>query len=139
MSIINLEDVVKRILSASTVEILEIISKIQDSLKAAGVDISKLAVSGGAGAAAEESNEEKVVKKKLVLTGIKNDSVKMAVITALKKIYGLSLGDSKKKVDSVTAANPVLEVLKTGLTDDEAKAQAAELEASGAVIKVESE
>jgi ribosomal protein L7/L12 len=139
MNKISLEDVVSRILSASTVEILEIISKIQESLKASGVDISKLAVSGASAGAAEESGEPKVVKKKIVLIGLKNESAKMSAITTIKKVYGLSLQDAKKKVDAVSGAAVVPEVLKTGLTDEEVKVQVAELETGGAVVKVEAE
>ncbi len=119
------EDVLNAIAEMSVMDIVELISEMEDKFgvtAAAAVAAAPVAAGGGEGAAAEKDEFD------VVLTGFGDK--KVGVIKAVRGITGLGLKEAKAMVEGAPA--PV----KEGVSKDEAETIKKELEEAGATVEL---
>ena len=121
------EDILEAIANMSVMEVVELISAMEEKFgvtAAAAVAVAAPGAGGDAGAAAAEEQTEFDV----VLTGFGEN--KVAVIKAVRGITGLGLKEAKDLVDG--APKPV----KEGVSKQEAEDVKKQLEEAGATVEV---
>ncbi len=120
------EDVLEAIAGMSVMDVVELVSMMEEKFGVSAAAPVAVAAAGGAGeaaAAAEEKTEFDVV-----LTGFGEN--KVAVIKAVRGATGLGLKEAKDLVEGVPAP------LKEGIGKDEAEALKKELEEAGATVEL---
>ena len=122
MSLTN-EQIIEAIASKSVIEIVELITAMEEKFGVSAAAAVAAAPAGGAAAAAEEKTEFDVV---LAEAGAN----KVAVIKAVRGATGLGLKEAKDLVESAPA------VLKEGIAKAEAEALKKELEEAGAKVEI---
>ena len=122
MSLTN-EQIIEAIASKSVIEIVELITAMEEKFGVSAAAAVAAAPAGGAVAAAEEKTEFDVV---LAEAGAN----KVAVIKAVRGATGLGLKEAKDLVESAPA------VLKEGIAKAEAEALKKELEEAGAKVEI---
>lgn len=123
---ITKEDILEAISNMSVMEVVELISAMEEKfgVSAAAVAVAAAPAAGAAAApAAEEQTEFDVV-----LTGFGDN--KVAVIKAVRGITGLGLKEAKDAVEGVPT------VLKEGVAKAEAEAMKKELLEAGATVDI---
>jgi len=121
------EDILEAIANMSVMEVVELISAMEEKFgvtAAAAVAVAAPGAAGDAGAAAAEEKTE----FDLVLTGFGDN--KVAVIKAVRSITGLGLKEAKDAVEGAPSA------LKEGISKDEAEAAKKQLEEAGATVEL---
>jgi len=121
------EDILEAIANMSVMEVVELISAMEEKFgvtAAAAVAVAAPGAGGDAGAAAAEEKTE----FDLVLTGFGEN--KVAVIKAVRGITGLGLKEAKDAVEGVPST------LKEGISKDEAEAAKKQLEEAGATVEL---
>lgn len=121
MSLTN-NEILEAIASKSVMEIVELISAMEEKF---GVSAAVAVAAAGAGAA--EAVEEQT-EFTVMLTGIGGN--KVAVIKAVRGATGLGLKEAKELVESAPAA------VKEGVSKEEAEELKTALEASGASVEL---
>ncbi len=118
------DEILEAIGNMSVIELVDLIDAFKTKFN---VTISAVAAGGPAGgapaAAAEEKTEFDVVLKEA-------GGKKIQVIKVVRELTGLGLKEAKDLVDGAP------QVVKAGITKDEAAAVKAKLEAEGAVVEV---
>jgi len=120
------EDILEAISSMSVMEVVDLISAMEEKFgvsAAAAVAAAPAAAAGDAGGAAEEKTEFDVVMTSF-------GSNKVAVIKAVRGITGLGLKEAKELVEG--APSPI----KEGAPKDEAEDIKKQLEEAGASVEV---
>jgi len=120
------EDILEAIASMSVMEVVELITAMEDKFgvsAAAAVAAAPAAADGGGAAAAEEQTEFTV---NLTSFGAK----KVAVIKAVRAITGLGLKEAKDLVEGAPS------VVKEGVPKDEAEKIKKDIEAAGGSVEV---
>ncbi|MDJ0740686.1 MAG: 50S ribosomal protein L7/L12 [Gammaproteobacteria bacterium] len=121
------EDILEAIANMSVMEVVELISAMEEKFgvtAAAAVAVAAPGAGGDAGgAAAEEKTEFDVV-----LSGI--GSNKVAVIKAVRALTGLGLKEAKEAVEGAPAT------IKEGVSKDEAEEAKKQLEEAGAAVEL---
>ncbi len=123
---ISKEDVLEAIAEMSVMDVVELVSMMEEKFGVSAAAPVAVAAAGGAGeaaAAAEEKTEFDVV-----LTGFGEN--KVAVIKAVRGATGLGLKEAKDLVEGVPAP------LKEGIGKDEAEALKKDLEEAGATVEL---
>lgn len=121
------EDILEAIANMSVMEVVELISAMEEKFgvtAAAAVAVAAPGAGGDAGAAAAEEKTE----FDLVLTGFGDN--KVAVIKAVRSITGLGLKEAKDAVEGVPST------LKEGISKDEAETAKKQLEEAGATVEL---
>ena len=119
---ITKEQIIEGVAALSVMEIVELISAMEEKF-----GVSAAAVAGPAAAAAAEAVEEKT-EFDVVLAAV--GANKVAVIKAVRTATGLGLKEAKDLVESAPAA------LKEGISKDDAEALKKSLEEAGASVEV---
>ncbi|MFU2137271.1 50S ribosomal protein L7/L12 [Gallibacterium anatis] len=122
MSLTN-EQIIEAIAEKSVMEIVELISAMEEKFGVSAAAAAVAVAAGGDAAAAEEKTEFDVV---LAEAGAN----KVAVIKAVRSATGLGLKEAKDLVESAPAT------LKEGLAKAEAEALKKELEDAGAKVEI---
>jgi len=120
------EDILEAIASMSVMEVVELITAMEDKFgvsAAAAVAAAPAAADGGGAAAVEEQTEFTV---NLTSFGAK----KVAVIKAVRAITGLGLKEAKDLVEGAPS------VVKEGVAKDEAEKIKKDIEAAGGSVEV---
>ena len=120
------EDILEAISSMSVMEVVDLISAMEEKFgvsAAAAVAAAPAAAAGDAGAAAAEQTEFDVV-----LTGM--GANKVAVIKAVRAITGLGLKEAKAEVESAPST------VKEGIGKGEAEEVKKQLEEAGASVEI---
>jgi len=120
------EDILEAIANMSVMEVVELISAMEEKFgvtAAAAVAVAAPGAGGDAGAAAEEQTEFDVV-----LGGFGEN--KVAVIKAVRALTGLGLKEAKEAVESAPST------LKEGVSKDEAEEAKKSLEEAGATVEL---
>ena len=121
------EDILEAIANMSVMEVVELISAMEEKFgvtAAAAVAVAAPGAGGDAGAAAAEEQTEFDV----VLTGFGEN--KVAVIKAVRGITGLGLKEAKDAVEGTPST------LKEAASKDEAEAAKKQLEEAGATVEL---
>jgi large subunit ribosomal protein L7/L12 len=121
------EDILEAIANMSVMEVVELISAMEEKFgvtAAAAVAVAAPGAGGDAGAAAAEEQTEFDV----VLTGFGEN--KVAVIKAVRGITGLGLKEAKDAVEGTPST------LKEGASKEEAEAAKKQLEEAGATVEL---
>ncbi|OBW98437.1 50S ribosomal protein L7/L12 [Gallibacterium genomosp. 1] len=122
MSLTN-EQIIEAIAEKSVMEIVELISAMEEKFGVSAAAAAVAVAAGGDAAAAEEKTEFDVV---LAEAGAN----KVAVIKAVRSATGLGLKEAKDLVESAPAT------LKEGIAKAEAEALKKELEDAGAKVEI---
>ncbi|MFC0309918.1 50S ribosomal protein L7/L12 [Gallibacterium trehalosifermentans] len=122
MSLTN-EQIIEAIAEKSVMEIVELISAMEEKFGVSAAAAAVAVAAGGDAAAAEEKTEFDVV---LAAAGAN----KVAVIKAVRGATGLGLKEAKDLVESAPAT------LKEGVAKAEAEALKKELEEAGAQVEI---
>ena len=122
MSLTN-EQIIEAIAEKSVMEIVELISAMEEKFGVSAAAAAVAVAAGGDAAAAEEKTEFDVI---LAAAGAN----KVAVIKAVRSATGLGLKEAKDLVESAPAA------LKEGIAKAEAEALKKELEEAGAQVEI---
>lgn len=120
------EDILEAIANMSVMEVVELISAMEEKFgvtAAAAVAVAAPGAGGEAGAAAEEKTEFDVV-----LAGFGDN--KVAVIKAVRALTGQGLKEAKDAVESAPTT------LKEGVTKEEAEEAKKALEEAGATVEL---
>jgi large subunit ribosomal protein L7/L12 len=120
------EDILEAIANMSVMEVVELISAMEEKFgvtAAAAVAVAGPAGGGEAAAAAEEQTEFDVV-----LGGFGEN--KVAVIKAVRALTGLGLKEAKEAVESAPST------LKEGISKEEAEEAKKSLEEAGATVEL---
>lgn len=121
------EDILEAIANMSVMEVVELISAMEEKFgvtAAAAVAVAAPGAGGDAGAAAAEEKTEFDV----VLTGFGDN--KVAVIKAVRGLTGLGLKEAKEAVEGAPST------LKEGVSKDEAEEAKKQLEEAGATVEL---
>lgn len=120
------EDILEAIANMSVMEVVELISAMEEKFgvtAAAAVAVAAPGAGGDAGGAAEEKTEFDVV-----LAGFGDN--KVAVIKAVRGLTGLGLKEAKEAVEGAPST------LKEGVSKDEAEEAKKTLEEAGATVEL---
>jgi len=122
---VSKDDILEAISSMSVMEIVELISDMEEKfgVSAAAAVAAAPAAGGDAGAAAEEKTEFDVV-----MTSFGDN--KISAIKAVRAITGLGLKEAKEMVEGVPAT------VKEGASKDEAEDVKKQLEEAGAAVEL---
>lgn len=123
---VSKEDILETIASMSVMEVVDLISAMEEKFgvsAAAAVAAAPVAAAGGAAAAAEEQTEFNVVMTSF-------GANKVNVIKAIRAITGLGLKEAKDMVEGVPAT------VKEGVAKAEADDIKKQLEEAGASVEV---
>ena len=121
------EDILEAIANMSVMEVVELISAMEEKFgvtAAAAVAVAAPGAGGDAGGAAEEEKTEFDV----VLTGFGDN--KVAVIKAVRALTGLGLKEAKGAVEGAPTT------LKEGIAKEEAEEAKKSLEEAGATVEL---
>lgn len=121
---ISKDDILEAISNMSVMEIVELISDMEEKFGvSAAAAVAAAPAAGDAGAAAEEQTEFDVV-----MTSFGDN--KIAAIKAVRGITGLGLKEAKEMVEGVPAT------VKEGASKDEAEDLKKQLEEAGATVEL---
>jgi large subunit ribosomal protein L7/L12 len=122
---VSKEDILETIAGMSVMEVVELISAMEEKfgVSAAAAVAAAPAAGGGEAAAAEEKTEFDVVMTSF-------GSNKVAVIKAVRGITGLGLKEAKEAVEGAPTT------LKEGVSKDEAESVKKDLEEAGAEVEI---
>ncbi len=122
---VSKDDILEAISSMSVMEIVELISDMEEKfgVSAAAAVAAAPAAGGDAGAAAEEKSEFDVV-----MTSFGDN--KISAIKAVRAITGLGLKEAKEMVESAPAT------VKEGASKDDAEETKKQLEEAGATVEL---
>ena len=122
---VSKDDILEAISNMSVMEIVELISDMEEKfgVSAAAAVAAAPAAGGDAGAAAEEKSEFDVV-----MTSFGDN--KISAIKAVRAITGLGLKEAKEMVEGVPAT------VKEGASKDEAEDVKKQLEEAGATVEL---
>jgi large subunit ribosomal protein L7/L12 len=121
------EDILEAIANMSVMEVVELISAMEEKFGVTAAAAVAVAAPGAAGEAAGAEAEEKT-EFDIVLTGFGDN--KVAVIKAVRGITGLGLKEAKDAVESAPST------LKEGVSKDEAEAAKKQLEEAGGTVEL---
>lgn len=122
----NKEDILEAISNMTVLEIVDLISAMEEKFgvsAAAAVAVAAAPAAGGAAAAAEEKTEFDVV-----MTGFGDN--KVSVIKVVREITGLGLKEAKDMVEGAPST------IKEGVAKADADAMKAKLEEAGAKVEL---
>ncbi|MGR9116388.1 MAG: 50S ribosomal protein L7/L12 [Gammaproteobacteria bacterium] len=119
---ISQEDILEAVSNMSVMEIVDLISAMEEKFGVSAA-VAVAAAPAAAAAAVEEQTEFDVI-----LTGA--GSNKVAAIKAVRGITGLGLKEAKEAVESAPTT------LKEGVSKDDAEAMKAQLEEAGASVEI---
>jgi len=122
---ISKEDILEAIANMTVMEVVELISAMEEKFGVTAA--AAVAVAAGPAAAAAEPVEEKT-EFDVVLTGYGEN--KVGVIKVGRSLTGLGLKEAKDAVEGVPTT------LKEGISKDEAAAAKKQLEEAGATVEV---
>ncbi|TNF53512.1 MAG: 50S ribosomal protein L7/L12 [Gammaproteobacteria bacterium] len=122
---ISKEDILEAIANMTVMEVVELISAMEEKFGVTAA--AAVAVAAGPAAAAAEPVEEKT-EFDVVLTGYGEN--KVGVIKVVRSLTGLGLKEAKDAVEGVPTT------LKEGISKDEAAAAKKQLEEAGATVEV---
>ena len=122
---VSKDDILEAISSMSVMEIVELISDMEEKfgVSAAAAVAAAPAAGGDAGGAAEEQSEFDVV-----MTSFGDN--KISAIKAVRAITGLGLKEAKEMVESAPAT------VKEGVSKDDAEETKKQLEEAGATVEL---
>jgi len=120
---ITKEDILEAVVNMSVMEVVELVSAMEEKFGVSAAAVAVAGPAGDAGAAAEEQTEFDVI-----LTGA--GANKVAAIKAVRAATGLGLKEAKGAVESATFT------LKEGVSKDEAEALANDLKEAGIEVEV---
>lgn len=122
---VSKEDILETIAGMSVMEVVELISAMEEKfgVSAAAAVAAAPAAGGGEAAAAEEKTEFDVVMTSF-------GSNKVAVIKAVRGITGLGLKEAKEAVEGAPTT------LKEGVSKEEAESVKKDLEEAGAEVEI---
>lgn len=116
------DDILNAVAEMSVMELVELISAVEEKFGVSAAAVAVAAVAGGA-AAEEEQTEFNVVMTSF-------GANKVAVIKAVRGITGLGLKEAKDLVEAAPKA------VKEGVSKDEAEDVKKQLEEAGATVEV---
>jgi len=120
---ITKEDILEAVANMSVMEVVELVSAMEEKFGVSAAAVAVAGPAGDAGAAAEEQTEFDVI-----LTGA--GANKVAAIKAERAATGLGLKEAKGAVESAPFT------LKEGVSKDEAEALANDLKEAGIEVEV---
>jgi len=120
---ITKEDILEAVANMSVMEVVELVSAMEEKIGVSAAAVAVAGPAGDAGAAAEEQTEFDVI-----LTGA--GANKVAAIKAVRAATGLGLKEAKGAVESAPFT------LKEGVSKDEAEALANDLKEAGIEVEV---
>jgi len=120
---ITKEDILEAVANMSVMEVVELVSAMEEKYGVSAAAVAVAGPAGDAGAAAEEQTEFDVI-----LTGA--GANKVAAIKAVRAATGLGLKEAKGAVESAPFT------LKEGVSKDEAEALANDLKEAGIEVEV---
>jgi len=121
---VSKDDILEAISNMSVMEIVELISDMEEKFGvSAAAAVAAAPVAGGEAAAAEEKSEFDVV-----MTSFGDN--KISAIKAVRAITGLGLKEAKEMVESVPAT------VKEGVSKDDAEETQKQLEEAGATVEL---
>ncbi|NCN42803.1 MAG: 50S ribosomal protein L7/L12 [Piscirickettsiaceae bacterium CG_4_9_14_3_um_filter_43_564] len=120
---ITKEDILEAVANMSVMEVVELVSAMEEKFGVSAAAVAVAGPAGDAGAAAEEQTEFDVI-----LTGA--GANKVAAIKAVRAATGLGLKEAKGAVESAPFT------LKEGVSKDEAEALANDLKEAGIEVEV---
>jgi len=120
---ITKEDILEAVANMSVMEVVELVSAMEEKFGVSAAAVAVAGPAGDAGAAAEEQTEFDVI-----LTGA--GANKVAAIKAVRAATGLGLKEAKGAVESAPFT------LKEGVSKDEAEALANDLKGAGIEVEV---
>lgn len=120
---ITKEDILEAVANMSVMEVVELVSAMEEKFGVSAAAVAVAGPAGDAGAAAEEQTEFDVV-----LTGA--GANKVAAIKAVRAATGLGLKEAKSAVESAPFT------LKEGVSKEEAEALANDLKEAGIEVEV---
>jgi len=120
---ITKEDILEAVANMSVMEVVELVSAMEERFGVSAAAVAVAGPAGDAGAAAEEQTEFDVI-----LTGA--GANKVAAIKAVRAATGLGLKEAKGAVESAPFT------LKEGVSKDEAEALANDLKEAGIEVEV---
>ncbi len=117
------DDILNAVAEMSVMELVELISAVEEKFGVSAAAVAVAAVAGGGAAAEEEQTEFNVVMTSF-------GANKVAVIKAVRGITGLGLKEAKDLVEAAPKA------VKEGVSKDEAEDVKKQLEEAGATVEV---
>ena len=126
MATIKSEDILKAIEEMSVMELVELISAIEDKFGVTAAVPVAAAAAGGAADGASEGEEKSSFDIVLTAAG----QSKISVIKVVRELSGLGLKEAKELVDSAPKA------VKEGVAKDEAETIKSQLEEAGATVEL---
>lgn len=120
---ITKEDILEAVANMSVMEVVELVSAMEEKFGVSAAAVAVAGPAGDAGAAAEEQTEFDVI-----LTGA--GANKVAAIKAVRAATGLGLKEAKGAVESAPFT------LKEGVSKEEAEALANDLKEAGIEVEV---
>ena len=120
------EDILNAIAEMSVMDVVELVSAMEEKFGVSAASLAPAAPAGGAAAGGEAATEQTAFDVVLTAAGDK----KVAVIKAVRAITGLGLKEAKDKVDSAPGA------IKEGATKEEAADCKKQLEEAGATVEL---
>lgn len=118
------DDILNAVAELSVVELVDLISAFEEKFNVSAAAVAVAGPAAGAGAAAAEEQTEFNV----VLTGF--GANKVAVIKIVREVTGLGLKEAKDLVEGAP------QVLKEGVSKDDAEALKKKVEESGATVEI---
>ena len=122
---VSKEDILEAISNMSVMEVVDLISAMEDKF---GVTAAAAVAAAPVGGGAEAQAEEEQTEFDVVLTSF--GSNKVPVIKAVRALTGLGLKEAKETVEGVPAT------LKEGVSKDEAEDVKKQLEEAGASVEI---
>ncbi len=122
---ISKEDILEAIANMSVMEVVELISAMEEKF---GVTAAAAVAAAPAGGAAEGAAEEEQTEFDVVLTSF--GSNKVPVIKAVRALTGLGLKEAKAAVEGAPKA------IKEGVSKEEAEEAKKTLEEAGATVEI---
>ena len=120
------EDILEAIANMSVMEVVELISAMEEKFGVTAAAAVAVAAPGAGGEAAEAAEEK--TEFDVVLTAFGDN--KVAVIKAVRGLTGLGLKEAKDAVESAPSA------LKEGVSKEEAEEAKKQLEEAGATVEL---
>jgi len=117
------DDILNAVAELSVVELVDLISAFEEKFNVSAAAVAVAGPAAGAAAAVEEQTEFNVV-----LTGF--GANKVAVIKIVREVTGLGLKEAKDLVEGAP------QVLKEGVSKDDAEALKKKVEESGATVEI---
>ena len=127
------EEIVKAILGLQGSELIKVRDALLQSMGLSASDLVNVGSGGGQQEVAEESEKKEQLFRVKVAKTV--PGIKVAMIKALKTLFGWSLGESKAIAEQMETAEYEL---KVGISKEEATKISDAIKAAGAEVKVES-